>query len=85
VPRPAAQDAFFRFLVCVEDGLFGGLLAGDQLLPACAATAHLNATVVAECADGAQGAGSWLPAHAGLVRLRRVWHSQSVRGAFLAA
>lgn len=49
-----AQDAFFRFLVCVESGLFGGL-DGDELLTACADTANLNATAVSNCADGSQG------------------------------
>lgn len=49
------QDAFFRFLVCVEDGLFGWL-DSDKLLAACADTASLNATAVGDCADGDQGA-----------------------------
>ncbi|KAK9833273.1 hypothetical protein WJX81_001626 [Elliptochloris bilobata] len=48
------QDAFFRFLVCVEDGLFGWL-DGDKLLAACADTASLNATAVGACADGELG------------------------------
>ena len=55
------QDAFFRFLVCVEDGLFGWL-DSDKLLAACADTASLNATAVGDCADGDQGAaqgGRW--------------------------
>lgn len=57
------QDAFFRFLVCVEDGLFGWL-DSDKLLAACADTASLNATAVGDCADGAQGAAhTVLPNH----------------------
>ena len=51
------QDAFFRFLVCVEDGLFGWL-DSDKLLAACADTASLNATAVGDCADGNQGAAN---------------------------
>ena len=51
------QDAFFRFLVCVEDGLFG-YLDSDKLLAACADTASLNATAVGNCADGDQGAAT---------------------------